>query len=144
MVEAPPKKGDASYSLDDRGQIAVTYDVSSIIIVTEDRLRVRLMEHLAGLASKGGWIAPAGVLVTVVGTLATSTFNKDVLGLAGPVWNAVYVIAGLLAFIWLLIATFKAVRRNLTLDGFIDRCKADTATAAGLEGPPANRLPPRP
>lgn len=79
------------------------------LIITEDRVRLCLLKHLNRLEARRHWIAPAGILVTIVATFMTSTF-KDFLYLKGATWQAIFIVAGVLTFGWLVWASVRAFR----------------------------------
>jgi len=56
---------------------SVSLNVSqNLIITTEDKVRLCLSEHLDRMQKRRGWIAPLGILVTILLTLITSTFRN--------------------------------------------------------------------
>ena len=71
-----------------------------VIITTEDKIRICLSEHLKLMEKKRAWIAPLGILIAIVVTLVTSTFRD--IGLDAATWRAIFVIAGILSFGWLI------------------------------------------
>ena len=78
------------------------------IVITEDKIRLCLMEYRDRLEVKRGWVAPAGILVTIVATFATTTF-RDFL-LEASAWKAFFAIAGICNFGWLVHSVLKAIR----------------------------------
>ncbi len=79
-----------------------------VILTTEDKVNLCLLKYLKQMEKKRGWMAPAGVLITIIITLVTSDF-KDV-GLEASVWSALFIIAGILSFIWLVFSIFDALK----------------------------------
>ena len=76
------------------------------IVITEDKVKLCLLEHLGRLEARREWMTPAGVLLTLVLTFATTSF-KDFL-LVAATWQAVFVIASALTTGWLLFALRRA------------------------------------
>jgi hypothetical protein len=102
------------------------------ILVAEDRLRVVLMEHagrLGGLA----WVTPLGVFVTLVATLIGSNFEHTRLGLAPGAWEAMFVVATVLAFVWLIVVVVGRAtwgRRKKRIDACLDDVRGKTSKEA--------------
>lgn len=78
------------------------------IVITEDKVRLCLMRHLQLAEAKRGWIAPAGVLLTIAATFATTTFHDYLVQAA--TWQAIFIVAGILDIVWLIRAITQAVR----------------------------------
>jgi len=74
----------------------------STIVITEDKVRLCLMQHLGKLESRRGWFTPAGILLTLLLTFVTTSFKDFVL--SASTWEAAFGIAALLAAGWLIIA----------------------------------------
>lgn len=81
-----------------------------MIITTEDKVRLCLLEHLNQIGRKGSWIAPLGIFIAIVTTLVTSSFKEKVLLLSADTWRAIFVIMGVLSFAWLIYASIRALR----------------------------------
>ena len=79
-----------------------------VIITTEDKVHICLSEHLKRMEKKHSWIAPFGIFITIVITLATSTFTD--IGVDAATWRAIFIIAGVISFIWLVQAVIVAVK----------------------------------
>ncbi len=95
------------------------------IIVTEDRVRLCLLTHLASLASRQSWIAPAGVLITIVTALATSTFHDALL--KASTWQAIFVVSALVDTVWLVV-TLLHLGKAPTIDDVVSEIKQHVAT----------------
>ena len=79
-----------------------------VIVITEDKVRLCLLKHLSQLEARRGWIAPAGILLTIITTFATTTFRDFMLN--SDTWKAIFIIAGLLVAAWLIKAIIVALR----------------------------------
>ena len=107
--EIPPQETHIS-----TGSIRSLVDVSRVhinvsqelIIITEDKMRLCLSEHLGRIEKRKSWIAPLGVLVAIIVTLVTSTF-KDI-GLDAAIWEAIFIISGIISFFWLICSAIQA------------------------------------
>ena len=97
----------------------------SVVVTTEDKIRLALDSYLKGARRRTEWIAPLGLLVAVLTTLITATFNNWVLSAA--TWKAIFVLVGIGALIWLLWALL-GLRNNATVDDLIDELKAANRT----------------
>ncbi len=92
-----------------------------MIILTEDRLRLELNELSDSTKHRQGWHAPAGMLITEVAALVTSSFH-DTIGISGQQWQAFFRTLIVLTVIWLLVA-FVRGRRSFSADSLIGRLK---------------------
>jgi hypothetical protein len=79
-----------------------------IIITTEDKIRLCLIEHLSRMEKKNAWVAPLGILLTIIIVFPTTTF-REFLFLSADTWKAIFVMAGLMAIVW-LIRTICGIR----------------------------------
>lgn len=80
-----------------------------VIITTEDKVRLCLSEYIKRIEKKRGWIAPLGILVAIILTFVTSTFDKT-FGLEAALWKAFFIFGGLLSFGWLIFSIIQACR----------------------------------
>jgi hypothetical protein len=76
------------------------------IVITEDKVRLCLIEHLGRIEAKRQWRAPAGVLLTLSITFATTDFNDFFL--KAVTWEALFIISTVLILVWLAWAIRKA------------------------------------
>ena len=91
-----------------------------VIMTTEDRLRICLIENLKKAEKKYDWIAPLGILIAIIIAFVTSSFN-DVF-LSSQTWEAIFIIGGVASFIWLII-TLKYAFVKINLDHIISDIK---------------------
>ncbi len=73
-----------------------------IIVTTEDKLRLCLVRYTRRMERRRGWLAPLGILLAFTLTLINSSFRDY--GLQAEVWKAIFIIAAVLAFGWLIYA----------------------------------------
>lgn len=91
-----------------------------VIMTTEDRLRICLIENLKKAEKKYDWVAPLGILIAIIIAFITSSFQDVVL--SSQTWEAIFIIGGIASFIWLLIA-LKHAFVKIDLDHIISDIK---------------------
>lgn len=96
-----------------------------IIQITEDKLRLVLNQHISTLEDRKSWIAPLGLLSTIVTVFVTSSF-KDAYFKAAT-WEAFFLISGCLSFLWFL-QTLNKLRKAKGVDDIINEIKNKSAT----------------
>jgi len=105
-------------------QIPVTkiYDnrSSEVIKITVDKLRLIHVEYLRDMEKKKNWIAPLGILLTLIITFVTTDFKKAVF--QASTWQAFFIMAIVLTIGWLVVALVQAARSK-TVDGLIETIK---------------------
>jgi len=90
------------------------------IEVMEDTLRLILNTDIQKISSKSDWIAPLGILVSLLLTILTSDFNDKLVSsktLDGFAWAAIFASAIWLAF------KIKAIFVKASVDGIIEKLK---------------------
>ena len=80
-------------------------------------LKYKLLEFLKKLERKKDWIAPLGILITIVLTFVVSDF-KDKFGLTSEQWRFIAYLSLVITFVWLLNTVFIAIK-SVTIDDFI-------------------------
>jgi hypothetical protein len=88
-----------------------------LIQITEDRLTLILNQHIKNLEMKNAWVAPLGILITLIVVFATTEFKKAFV--SADTWRAFFIISTLLTIYWLiksLITAFKAESINEIVD----------------------------
>jgi len=90
------------------------------IIITEDKVRLCLMDHLKRLEARNAWVAPASVLITIVASFLSSSFRDFVLD--ASTWRAVFVITAILSAGWLGRAVWHS-RKAPTLEDVVATMK---------------------
>jgi hypothetical protein len=96
---------------------------SNVITITEDKLKVILLEHLEKVEAGKRWITPTTLSVTLGTAIATTTF-KDA-GLAASTWEAAYWIALVGSAGWLAVSFVKLWRNRegRSIDALISKIK---------------------
>lgn len=110
-----------------------------VIVITEDRLMLRLREHEAEIRQSRDWLTPFGLLVTIIITLVTADF-KPALGLSKDTWAAIFVLGAVSSLVWLAIAV-KNVRKVTPMRDLVNKIKgvAPTPTEVPTETMSADR-----
>jgi hypothetical protein len=67
------------------------------------------------MEKKRGWIAPSGILITIVVALVTSTF-RDKFGLDGATWRAIFILSGIISIGWLIRSIKEAWKSEKLAD----------------------------
>ncbi|MCI5166112.1 MAG: hypothetical protein D3903_08440 [Candidatus Electrothrix sp. GM3_4] len=99
----------------------VSLNVSqSVIVTTEDKLRLSLGSYLKNVKLQSEWIAPLSLLIAILATLVTSTFNDFIL--SKDTWKGIFIIAGTGATIWLIYALLL-LRNKSSVEDLIKEIK---------------------
>lgn len=124
--QTPQISGTLSGQIVQNTKVHLNLDQDAIVI-TEDKLRLCLMTHLGRLEQRRGWIAPLGIFVTILITLATTKFQYFVFEAA--VWKAIFVIGAIASFLWLVRAAVIALRAP-NIDDVVNEMKRVGGTAS--------------
>src|SRR5271169_2942357 len=73
-----------------------------IIVTTADKAHLCLIQALHRMERRNAWIAPAGILATLIVVFPTTTF-QDFIGLSKEYWKAIFSVATVGTMIWLVI-----------------------------------------
>jgi MFS family permease len=114
----PPAQGLAQYQTAGRRFYVNLSD--DTLIISEDRVRLLLVVHLQRMGARERWLSLAGILATIAATLATTTFRDFILD--AHTWRAVFLVAGALAFAWLLI-NLGRLRNVPSVDQLVTKMK---------------------
>lgn len=93
-----------------------------IIVTTADKARLCLIDALQRIERRNAWIAPAGVLATLIVVFPTTTF-QDFLGLSREYWKALFSIITVATVIWLFVCLVR-IRKSLTIEQIVDRLRS--------------------
>ena len=133
-----PKKGAVIELEELTGDIKIHKNLTrDIILTTEDKLRLVLIEHRDVLSAKREWIAAASLALSLLTTILLTSF-QDKLGLSADTWRAAYVIFLILALFWLtrsLVRLF-ANRKRGEIDYLIKQIKKIGSSAEDTKGKP--------
>lgn len=92
----------------------------NVIVITEDKLRLELADSVKKMERKNVWIAPLGILITLSLSFVTTDFRD--FGLKASTWQAVFIIAAIIALGWLIISIIRHTN-SLTIDELINNLK---------------------
>ncbi len=95
-----------------------------VIIISIDKVKLCLKDHLSRLGKKHSWMTPFAICITIFLTIATAEFKTETFGLSGPTWTAVFLIVGVLSLSWLVIAVVAAWRVE-TIDDVVGELKKE-------------------
>ncbi len=101
-----------------------------VIVTTEDKIRLCLSKHLDNMGKKRGWIAPLGILLTIILTLVTSDFTD--MGFDAPTWQAIFVVSGIISLMWFLNSVKNALKSEKAED-IIGELKRDSKSIKKAE-----------
>jgi hypothetical protein len=127
----------SDYYSTEKGLITIEAAPENQLVLTVDRAKVRLMEHLHRVGGRWDFAVPAGILATLIATLCATDF-KNSLGVPKDTWHAVFLVASVVCVVWAVALVPKAIRRKTTIDDLIELLKQDTAQArAAASGSPS-------
>lgn len=95
-----------------------------IIITTQDKIKLILMETKEHLISQRDWWTPFGLLLSFITTLLTVEF-KEAFGISKEFWKAIFVIFTIFSLFWFLKSMYKLIKNwgNDDLDKIIIKMK---------------------
>ena len=77
---------------------------------------------------RNAWIAPAGILATLIVVFPTTSF-QDFLGLSKEYWIAIFSVAAITTLVWLVVCLLR-IQRSLTIEQIVDRLRTDSLTVS--------------
>ena len=91
----------ANYLVPEEGLIKTVHtNVSQELIqVTEDKLKLILVQHSLSLTKREAWIPPLSLLIPILTTLMTARFEDYIF--PAVLWQAIYIVASILSCLWL-------------------------------------------
>jgi hypothetical protein len=96
-----------------------------LIVITEDKARICLMNHVQNIEKRNAWMAPAGILATLIITLATTT-TKDFI-FSADVWQAIFAFSIVLTLIWLVNTLYK-IPKSKKIDDVLTELKSTSVS----------------
>lgn len=78
-----------------------------IVAVNEEKIELCLHRHLDRMGRRQEWITPAGIALTLLLTLLTTTFH-DTLFVSAALWQAICIVSLFLTCAW-LIKTLRTI-----------------------------------
>ncbi len=96
----------------------------SVVVTTEDKLRLKLQIHLSETERSKEWIAPLSILVSLTLTLLSADFKNFFL--SADTWNAIFIMSTITSAGWLLFALKRAFCSR-SIDSLIEEIKSETS-----------------
>lgn len=118
-----------------RGTTIESNICQNVVIVTQDKLKLCLIEHCDRLKSRDNWITPASLLAAFLTTLCTSQFKDWIV--PANTWQAIFILATVGSVIWLCCALFFR-RSSCSIDDLIIKIKRND----GVGGPVSETIRP--
>jgi hypothetical protein len=102
----------------------------TVVRITEDKIKLILQEDFKKIDDKKSWIAPFGILISLIAAYFTTDF-KNALSVPAQTWQAVWIISMLIIFGWLAVSVIKALyatfsKNAITIDQIVRRLKNET------------------
>lgn len=91
-----------------------------IIKITTDKLKLILKDYLHLMERKNEWIAPLGIVITLLVVLTTTSFKEAYF--SADTWKAIFVITLLLSSGWLLKSFWYAIK-SPSVEEIVERIK---------------------
>ncbi|MBR4007302.1 hypothetical protein [Fibrobacter sp.] len=90
------------------------------IIITRDKLENILLKHLKRVDKAKSWIAPLTLLITLLATLLTTSFNSYE-HLPAATLQALFIFFFIASIIWLIkdIVDYNSIRKKISIDELI-------------------------
>jgi len=109
------------------GQLYVSTKVD-LIIVTDDKVKLWLIDNWKYVERKYFWIIPLGVVISIALTFSTCSFKDNALWFPGSVWKAIFFIAGVIFLCWLIrelvwTITMLWSKKALNIDKMVHKLK---------------------
>ncbi|MBL3574286.1 hypothetical protein JMK10_02180 [Rhodovulum sulfidophilum] len=110
----------------------VSLNVSqSVIVTTEDKLKLCLQKYVSDAERSKEWIAPLSLLVGLLLSLVAADFRDA--WLSASTWQAIFIISAALSLFWFL-ASLRRAFGNRTIDALINEIKSYSATDGTSRG----------
>lgn len=94
---------------------------SNIIRITDDKLKVILLENKEAVQKQGNFWTPLVLLVTLILAFCTTDF-KDFLSIPKEYWGGFYMFCTLGALIWLIIE-WKKIKKAMSIEELTERIR---------------------
>jgi hypothetical protein len=94
---------------------------SNVIRITDDKLKVILLENKESLIKNNDFLAPLTLLISLILTFCTTDF-REFLTITAPVWKAFYLFLTIAAAVW-LFRELKGLKKRITIDQLIEKVR---------------------
>jgi hypothetical protein len=124
---APPRKG-AVIELDEedlKSDVIIHKNLTQdLLVTTEDKMKLALIEYRDILASRGEWLGAGVLTLSFLSSLLLTEF-RDIGPLSAETWQAIYFIFFMFALIRFITILVKMVqnRHKARIDYLIDKIK---------------------
>lgn len=119
----PPRVHTTIGTMASSGVVYNTLEGQQTMLVTEDALKLELLNLEASGEARKGWIAPLGLLVACVLAVVTAQFQSR-FGMSADAWQAVFVLSSVVSALWFLWEVVRAWSNRTTIDTVIRNLKA--------------------
>lgn len=95
-----------------------------LIHITEDKLKVILLEHRNTNSQFYSWTTPFGIFVSCLFATITSKF-EEIGKISASTWEALFILCTVVTGVWSICAGIKAFkhRKGRTIDDLIEKIK---------------------
>lgn len=102
-----------------------------LIHITEDKLKVILLEHRDKNSQFYSWTTPLGIFVSCLFATITSNFGNT-WGISANTWEAMFIICTVITGIWSFCAGINAFnnKEGRTIEDLIDKIKNNTTNSS--------------
>jgi hypothetical protein len=85
-----------------------------LIIITEDKIKLCLIEYIGSLSKKDKWKYHLEIFITIILVFITADFKSFVFN--RDVWTAIFFISGCITLFFLIISIFQAFKNKASLE----------------------------
>jgi len=91
-----------------------------VIVTTEDKLKLTLTNYYKKVGKKNDWLAPFGILLTILTIFLTSTFKEFIF--PAHTWQAIFILLFIISILW-LISSLRYAFKETNIDDIIIELK---------------------
>lgn len=95
---------------------------SKLIVISEDKLKLALIDYQENRLSRGVWVAPFGIMLTILVAVITTDF-RPTFGIEAAVLKAGFYFALVASAGWFLFSLFQ-MRKSESIEDLIKRLSA--------------------
>ncbi|EHQ29806.1 hypothetical protein [Mucilaginibacter paludis] len=99
------------------------------ILTNMDKVELLLIAHHNVIKRKIDWLAPLGIFITLLATLATAEFTKTGFGIEPIIWKSLFLFACISSFALTVYFAYGAIKdwNKGTVEEFIRKLKIEDA-----------------
>lgn len=94
---------------------------SNVIRITEDKLKVILLENREAIEKKSNYLTPLALLITLILAFCTTDF-KEFITIPKQYWGAFFMFCTLASGIW-LVYELKVRKKGLSVEELTDKIR---------------------